>query len=41
MEYAVAVYQITYRANEMKDVFKDEQKRFNFANTLQQMALTI
>jgi putative transposase len=34
-EYPVAVYHITSRGNEKKAVFKDDQDRPNFLNTLQ------
>ncbi len=35
IEYAGAVYHITSRGNEKKAVFKDDQDRINFLNTLQ------
>ena len=35
IEYASAVYHITSRGNEKKAVFKDDQDRINFLNTLQ------
>lgn len=35
IEYAGAVYHITSRGNEKKPVFKDDQDRLNFLNTLQ------
>jgi putative transposase len=35
IEYAGAVYHITSRGNEKKVVFKDDQDRINFLNTLQ------
>ncbi len=35
IEYPGAVYQVTSRGNEKKPVFKDEQDRLNFLNTLQ------
>ncbi len=34
IEYAGAVYHITSRGNEKKAVFKDDQDRINFLNTL-------
>jgi hypothetical protein len=34
IEYAGAVYHITSRGNEKKPVFKDDQDRINFQNTL-------
>ena len=35
IEYAGVVYHITSRGNEKKAVFKDDQDRINFLNTLQ------
>ncbi len=35
IEYAGAVYHITSRGNEKKAVFKSDQDRINFLNTLQ------
>jgi REP element-mobilizing transposase RayT len=35
IEYPGAVYHVTFRGNEKKPVFKDEQDRLNFLNTLQ------
>ena len=35
IEYAGAVYHITSRGNERKPVFKGDQDRINFLNTLQ------
>jgi REP element-mobilizing transposase RayT len=35
IEYAGAVYHITSRGNERKPVFKSDQDRINFLNTLQ------
>ena len=35
IEYAGAVYHITSRGNEKKPVFKTDQDRTNFLNTLQ------
>ena len=35
IEYAGAVYHITSRGNDRKPVFKSDQDRINFLNTLQ------
>ena len=37
IEYFDAVYHITSRGNEKNPVFKDDQDRINFQNTLQHL----
>jgi hypothetical protein len=37
IEYPCAVYHITSRGNEKKAVFKSDQDRINFLNTLQRV----